>query len=250
MSSRCVSHYNSNPHLTSVTWCLSLASLNLFLDSLFSLIGCLGSCLFHRTGCVSLGEFEEVQNRRNKVSVWDEPQARHVSWKDQITSPQRSVSKPPKQRDSPHVPARPVHYSDSQTCPLVDRSCSSPSVLRKFCAMLQENEGKTLIEDGIVTTLVPKLVPRSPKLGGSRGSKHVTVKDTEAPATLQNWEHRGAKGGVKTSHWGTDNLQTDFKMAERILGNCSTPSPRNTPSPHQVRKLNSFSFAKSKISFK
>ncbi|KAG7323483.1 hypothetical protein KOW79_013185 [Hemibagrus wyckioides] len=187
-----------------------------------------------RTGCVSLGEFEEVQNRKNKVSVWDEPQARHVSWKDQVTSPQRSVSKPPKQRDSPHVPARPVHYSDSQKCPLVDRSCSSPSVLRKFCAMLQENEGKTLIEDGIVTTLVPKLVPRSPKLGGSRGSKHVTVKDTEAPATLQNWEHRGAKGGVKTSHWGTDNLQTDFKMAERILGNCSTPSPRNTPSPHQL----------------
>ncbi|XP_027018166.2 uncharacterized protein LOC113653004 [Tachysurus fulvidraco] len=186
-----------------------------------------------RTGCVSLGEFEEVENRKNKVSVWNEPQVRRVSWKDQIT--EKSVSKPPiKQRDSPHVPIRHVNYSDSPKCPLVDRRCGSPSVLRKFGAMLQENEGKTLIEDGIVTTLVPKLVPMSPKPGGSRGSRHVTVKDTEAPVSLQNWEHRGAKVGVKTSHWGTDNLQTDFKMTERILGNCSTPSPRNTPSPHQA----------------
>lgn len=190
---------------------------------------------------MSLGEFEEAQNRKNKVSVWDEPQVRHVSWKDQATSPEKSVNKPPmKQRESPHVPARPAHFSDSPKYPLVDRRCGSPSVLRKFGAMLQENEGKILIEDGIVTMLVPKLVPKSPKLGGSRGSKHVTVKDTEVPVTLQNWEHRGAKVDVKTSRWGKDNLQTDFKMGERILGNCSTPSPRNTPSPHQVKGLNNF----------
>ncbi|XP_026776705.3 uncharacterized protein LOC113530680 [Pangasianodon hypophthalmus] len=188
-----------------------------------------------RIGCVSLGEFEEAQNRKNKGSAWDEPRVRHVSWKDQVTSPEKSVNKPPiKQRDSPHVSARPAHFSDSPKCPLLDRRCGSPSVLRKFGAMLQENEGKTLIEDGIVTTLVPKVVPRSPKLSGSRGSKHVPAKDTEVPVTLQNWEHRGAKAGVKTSHWGMDNLQTDFRMTERILGNCSTPSPRNTPSPHQA----------------
>ncbi|MEQ2162493.1 hypothetical protein GOODEAATRI_020309 [Goodea atripinnis] len=34
---------------------------------------------------------------------------------------------------------------------LGDRKCSSPSVLRKFGAMLQENEGKTLTESGVVT---------------------------------------------------------------------------------------------------
>lgn len=185
---------------------------------------------------MSLGEFEEAQNRKNKGSVWEEPQVRHVSWRDQTPGPEKSISKPPiKQRD--HGPARPAHYSDSPKCPLVDRKCGSPSVLRKFGAMLQENEGKTLIEDGIVTTVLPKPVPRSPKLGGTRGSKHVIVKDTEVPATLQNREQRSAKVGVKTSNWGTDNLQTDYKMTERILGNCSTPSPRNTPSPHQVRSL-------------
>lgn len=190
---------------------------------------------------MSLGEFEEAQNRKNNVSAWDDPRVRHVSWKDQVTYPEKSANKPPiKQRDSPPVPARHAHYSDSPKCPLVDRRCGSPSVLRKFCAMLQENEGKTLIEDGIVTTLVPSLVPKSPKLGGSRGSKQVPTKNTEVPVTHQSWEHKGAKVGVSASHWGTDNLQTDFKMVERILGNCSTPSPRNTPSPHQVRGTNSF----------
>ncbi|TTI46074.1 hypothetical protein Baya_15438 [Bagarius yarrelli] len=140
----------------------------------------------------------------------------------------------PSSRGTVHMSSLALHTSDSPKCPLLDRRCGSPSVLRKFGAMLQENEGKTLIEDGFVTTLVPKLVPRSPKLGGTRGSKHVTVKDTEGHVTLQNWENRGAKIGVKTSHWGNDNTQTDFKMTERILGNYPTPSPRNTPSPHQA----------------
>lgn len=183
---------------------------------------------------MSLGEFEEAQNRQNNTSAWDEPRVRHVSWKDQATPPEKPANRPPiQQRDSPPVPARHAHYNDSPRCPLVDRRCGSPSVLRKFSAMLEENEGKTLIEDGIVTTLVPKLVPKSPKLGASRGSKHVVVKNTDV---LQNWEHRGAK--VSVSHWETDNLQTDFRMGERILGNGSTPSPRNTPSPHQVKRPN------------
>ncbi|KAF5896372.1 uncharacterized protein DAT39_013927, partial [Clarias magur] len=191
-----------------------------------------------RTGCLSLGEFEEVQNGTNKALAWDEQgsaRARHVSWKDQVTSPGKSVNKPPmKQRDSPQVLTHPAHFSDLPKCPLMDRRCPSPSVLRKFCAMLQENEGKTLIEDGIVTTLVPKVVPRSPKLGGNRVSKNVAVKDPEVPVALQNWDQRGAKVGVKASHWATDNPQTDFRMGDRSLGNCSTPSPRNTPSPHQA----------------
>lgn len=197
----------------------------------------MGYPLFLRIGCV--GEFEEAQNRMNNGSPWDEPQVRHVSWKDQTTSPEKSVNKPPiKQRDSPQVPVRHAHYSDSPKCSPVDRTCSSPSVLRKFCAMLQENEGKTLIEDRIVTMLVPKLVPKSPKLGGSRGSQHVPLKNTEVPVTLKNWDQRGAKVGV--NHWAMDNLESDFKMGERILGICSTPSPRNTPSPHQVREQDSF----------
>ncbi|XP_076592974.1 uncharacterized protein LOC143324419 isoform X2 [Chaetodon auriga] len=49
--------------------------------------------------------------------------------------------------DSPVTTVRKCH----SPCILVDRKCSSPSIVRKFGAMLQENEGKVLI-DGVVTS--------------------------------------------------------------------------------------------------
>lgn len=123
------------------------------------------SPLSGRIGCAA--EFEEVENRKNKGLCTDETRVRHVSWKDPICSkelsPEKSFSKPPvKQRDGPttHVLARTPHFTEPQQqdrkCPLVDRKCGgSPSVLRKFGAMLQENEGKTLVQDGTVTTVIP-----------------------------------------------------------------------------------------------
>ncbi|KAM7382584.1 hypothetical protein PAMP_002310 [Pampus punctatissimus] len=49
--------------------------------------------------------------------------------------------------ESPMTTVRKCH----SPCVLVDRKCSSPSIVRKFEAMLQENEGKVL-RDGTVTT--------------------------------------------------------------------------------------------------
>ncbi|XP_062871456.1 uncharacterized protein LOC134333409 [Trichomycterus rosablanca] len=213
----------------------------------------------HRIGCVSQGEFEEAQNRRN-CSVLDEPRVRHVSWKEPVSCPQTSVSKPAiRQKDGPYAPVRPAHFSDlppqqDRKCPVIDRKCASPSVLRKFEAMLQENEGKTLIEDGTVTTLVPKSVPKSPKVGGHRASKHAPVqkclKDSDVPVTLHNGEHRGGKAGVQASHWAPTvqgvELQSDSRMVERILGNCaasqyqvkshSGANQRNTSTPQQASR--------------
>lgn len=57
--------------------------------------------------------------------------------------------------DSPMTTVRKCH----SPCILVDRKCSSPSIVRKFGAMLQENEGKVLI-DGVVTSCS---VPANPK---------------------------------------------------------------------------------------
>lgn len=57
--------------------------------------------------------------------------------------------------DSPMATVRKCH----SPCFLVDRKCSSPSIVRKFGAMLQENEGKVLI-DGVVASCA---VPASPK---------------------------------------------------------------------------------------
>lgn len=61
---------------------------------------------------------------------------------------ENKLSKPPLvQRDASTVQPR-TQLSQS---PALDRKCCSPSVLRKFGAMLQENEGKLLTESGVVT---------------------------------------------------------------------------------------------------
>ncbi|XP_016423095.1 uncharacterized protein LOC107751837 isoform X2 [Sinocyclocheilus rhinocerous] len=119
--------------------------------------------------CVVLDEIEEAENKKNKKSSWDDSQARHVSWKDPVSSndlpPKNSASKLAiRQRDSSPVTPRSTYHESSQQpdrkCLLLDRKSGNPSVLRKFGAMLQENEGKTLIEDGLVTTVVSAETPR------------------------------------------------------------------------------------------
>lgn len=57
--------------------------------------------------------------------------------------------------ESPLTTVRKCH----SPCVLVDRKCSSPSIVRKFGAMLQENEGKVLV-DGVVASCA---APASPK---------------------------------------------------------------------------------------
>lgn len=51
-----------------------------------------------------------------------------------------------------HIPDSPAStlMTCHSPCGLIDRKCSSPSIVRKFGAMLQENEGKVLV-DGAVT---------------------------------------------------------------------------------------------------
>ncbi|XP_072316081.1 uncharacterized protein [Eucyclogobius newberryi] len=53
--------------------------------------------------------------------------------------------------ESPMTAARKCHSS----CVVVDRKCTSPSIVRKFEAMLQENEGKILIDGAISSCTVP-----------------------------------------------------------------------------------------------
>ncbi|KAK7887098.1 hypothetical protein WMY93_026719 [Mugilogobius chulae] len=53
--------------------------------------------------------------------------------------------------ESPMTTARKCH----SPCVVVDRKCASPSIVRKFEAMLQENEGKVLIDGAISSCSVP-----------------------------------------------------------------------------------------------
>lgn len=53
--------------------------------------------------------------------------------------------------ESPMATVRKCH----SPCILVDRKCSSPSIVRKFEAMLQENEGKVLVDGTLTSCAVP-----------------------------------------------------------------------------------------------
>lgn len=227
-------------------------------------------------------ECDELENRKNTGSNADEARGRHVSWKDPIfskeQSPEKLLGKPPgKRRDSPPTPVltRSAHFTESppqqdRKCPLVDKKCGgSPSVLRKFGAMLQENEGKTLIQDGTVTTVIsaePPKVQTTPvcqrKFGVPRLSAHAPVQkcpqDSPAEVSPEPWaaagsryvvqtgeprsssystspsyahtrtSHRAEAGpnrraGAQAGQWGSQaaDLQSDYRMVERIPGGCA-----------------------------
>ncbi|XP_028281048.1 protein SOGA3a isoform X2 [Parambassis ranga] len=56
-----------------------------------------------------------------------------------------------------HIPESPMSTVRKchSPCVLVDRKCNSPSIVRKFEAMLQENEGKVLIDGAVTSCSVP-----------------------------------------------------------------------------------------------
>uniref|UniRef100_A0A3Q0SMR3 SOGA 1/2-like coiled-coil domain-containing protein n=1 Tax=Amphilophus citrinellus TaxID=61819 RepID=A0A3Q0SMR3_AMPCI len=56
-----------------------------------------------------------------------------------------------------HIPESPTSTVKKchSPCALVDRKCSSPSIVRKFEAMLQENEGKVFVDGVVASCSVP-----------------------------------------------------------------------------------------------
>ncbi|CAI5663065.1 unnamed protein product [Oreochromis niloticus] len=56
-----------------------------------------------------------------------------------------------------HIPESPISTVKKchSPCALVDRKCSSPSIVRKFGAMLQENEGKVFVDGVVASCSVP-----------------------------------------------------------------------------------------------
>ncbi|KAJ8390242.1 hypothetical protein AAFF_G00109810 [Aldrovandia affinis] len=119
--------------------------------------------------------FEKVENMKNKQpdvgNQWHDPcqalseQSSPMNRKTVSRSPNKgSVAIPPHSTSwylntSPE-PQLPVQESFTNRkcyspCVLTDRKCISPSVLRKFGAMLQENEGKTFTDTGVFTNIVP-----------------------------------------------------------------------------------------------
>ncbi|XP_012724297.2 uncharacterized protein LOC105930569 [Fundulus heteroclitus] len=136
----------------------------------------------------NLNNFEETENNKNRVS--------HMK-----SSPHRdenTCAKPPVgQRDASAVPARSQFPAVTAESPLLDkksfgtgflgdRKCSSPSVLRKFGAMLQENEGKTLTESGVVTHQGPSPEAKCPTPCCQRRALGTTGGASKAPMRVPN----------------------------------------------------------------
>lgn len=72
-------------------------------------------------------------------------------------SSSRNLSTPSHPEAELHIPESPVLTVRKchSPCVLVDRKCSSPSIVRKFEAMLQENEGKVFIDSVLASCSVP-----------------------------------------------------------------------------------------------
>lgn len=116
--------------------------------------------------------------------------------------------------ESPVTTVRKCH----SPCVLVDRKCSSPSIVRKFEAMLQENEGKVFV-DGVVTSCsVPANAKCSTgcchnrwscdtsKFSGSKLSAYGTVQKSFSEVNIRSAgkdlpsEHDAGGSHVKSPH--------------------------------------------------
>ncbi|XP_061098877.1 uncharacterized protein KIAA0408-like isoform X4 [Conger conger] len=138
---------------------------------------------------------QEVENEKNKQpdwgNHWGETASRGSnkadvgvkpsSWKTEAPPiPPRTTSWYPNSSNSPE-PQLPVqefftNRKCHSPCVLTDRKCTSPSVLRKFEAMLQENEGKTLTDSGVyIVPVDSKCNTGSCRVGNTKSSAFVPV---------------------------------------------------------------------------
>ncbi|XP_029351796.1 uncharacterized protein LOC115037412 isoform X3 [Echeneis naucrates] len=138
-----------------------------------------------------LKSFEGTENWKNRLSHMKSSPHRESS-----PNKENTGTKPPLgQRDAPAVQPRSQLAVTAGESPaldrksfssgvLGDRKCSSPSVLRKFGAMLQENEGKTLTESGVVTHqgLAPE--PKCPTPICQRRALGASVAASKAPVRV------------------------------------------------------------------
>ncbi|XP_068199380.1 serine/arginine repetitive matrix protein 1-like [Antennarius striatus] len=163
-----------------------------------------------------LGSLEDNENRKNQVSHMKSSTRRESS-----PNKENSGSKPPLgQRDAPAVQSRSQLPITAAESPALDRksfsTSSSPSVLRKFGAMLQENEGKMLTESGVVTQQGLASETKSPTPGCQRRSLGATAVAGKAPIRVPSQKCQ-ANSDVLTAEveprqeWGLDSAKQNHK---------------------------------------
>nr|XP_023662638.1 uncharacterized protein LOC111841260 [Paramormyrops kingsleyae] len=99
---------------------------------------------------------EEENNRRNKMSSPGGQWYDMSSFPDKMktTHPSANFWHPDSSETQLPVPQSSPDRKCVGPCSFLGQKCVSPSVLRKFGEMLKENEGKTLLDSGHVTTVM------------------------------------------------------------------------------------------------
>ncbi|XP_056437400.1 serine/arginine repetitive matrix protein 1-like [Gadus chalcogrammus] len=147
------------------------------------------------------GSVEETENHKNRTSRTKDKEntCAKPPLRQRDPSPSSAAPRPAPQ---PHPPAGGAHcdspaldrkpFGQGQ---LADRKCGSPSVLRKFGAMLHENEGKTLTECGVVTRR--DACPESPKAStpGSQRRARAPAADALTPESEPGQRRRAPVAG-------------------------------------------------------
>ncbi|XP_026858047.2 protein SOGA3a isoform X1 [Electrophorus electricus] len=141
---------------------------------------CTESTFFQEEVDMAKKDVSETSDRDFNLNEWCKnlqvlDKQEQVNWeciKKESTSPESDSKPPVKKRQAPPIPVRSTSWYLNRTSvtetepsatesdrrcqsPCIHRKCSSPSIVRKFEAMLQENEGKILTDSGIVSCSVP-----------------------------------------------------------------------------------------------
>lgn len=118
---------------------------------------------------------------------------------------------------------------------LGDRKCHSPSVLKKFGAMLQENEGKLLTDSGVVTHQGPEAKCSTPSC--QRRALGVTGGASKAPVRVPNQkcqaESRVLTASIEPSQDWSSGL--DCRHKEQRGGYSSSKGSQSVPQQVQRR---------------
>lgn len=184
------------------------------------------------------GSFVENENKKNRAS-----QVKSSSCREGLMNKENGGGKPPyKQRE---VQPRPGGPPES---PALDRKCfgpagladmkGSPSVLRKFGAMLHENEGKLLTESGVVSPLPQAAEPKCPtpscqrKALGGRMPGRVPTQKCQADCDVQTAEAETSQDWASATDCGPQN-QKDQRGGYSVLH--GQPSPQQSQRRAQVQ---------------
>ncbi|KAM8826733.1 uncharacterized protein ACB058_019922 [Synchiropus picturatus] len=176
------------------------------------------------------GVYEEAENRKNRgTHTRSSPNKENTGGKPPLGQKEaaaaQSRSTTQYSADSPALDRK--CYGSGV---LVDRKCSSPSVLRKFGAMLQENEGKTLTESGVVTQQGHASEPKCPTPSCQRRPTSATGR---APMSAQKADMLTAQMEV-SQEWGS--VSESARHNQKDLRGPYHGSKGPQPSPQAQRR--------------